>query len=806
MIKFLFQANDKRSAAFTLSTMGQIYMRLFDYKNSLASFEQCLDLMNDVAPANFIDVYRQYGYMGDVYLSMGREKDAERMYDDHLTSAKRDGNVGEEARALMELGSLWQYRGNMENAGRQFLSAHKLSRQCRDRTLEMHLCGHLCQICSSLRSFNAARRWSEKQLQLALVLRDAVGESKACSNLGYVEFQRGNVENAKKIFQRQLDVAKSTCGGGGDKSLLLKAYRNLGLCNAHLKLIRDAIECHTIELSLAKETNDKTSECVAHGYLAALHQSIAADDQTASTTAETHLQCHWALAKESNNAKTESLALRNVGKFYSKSESYERSVEYFEKFLMLAQERNDVDAEKEACRELGIVHRTTGRYREAVRYFDQELALAKDLRDHRTMARAYCDLGLARAALNEFDEAMECQKYFLALAHISHESEMKLQALHNIGDVLLKRNKYSVALKIFCKQLNLAKVCKLRSYEAMAYGKIGESYDFLNKFDRSRQCYGEQLRIARDVDDVGQQFDAYGRLADHFRRQKNVASAVHAYENQIELARTTKNVDGELAALKNLCDLCRDSNMFDDATRYLQERVKFLSKSTSPRRCSSFKRALFDLATCYQLTDNVVDALKIYDEHLTTVKSTDDDVEMAACMREYGRLWFKVGNFRRADECFSISYDLLQSTRGGDPCKLCDVRLDSICCDVALKQFDLAIEKTKDVLNFCRKISLVRCEIQILLAYARVLLLIDDAATAMNVAKEALALSRRVDDVEFQCSCMSFFGRMKILDDDLFGARNYFQQIFDISTKRNADKWKIYGLQRLGNLWLYFGH
>lgn len=72
-----------------------------------------------------------------------------------------------------------------------------------------------------------AKKWHERQLDMALGTRDKVGEGRACSNLGIVYQLLGEHNAALKLHQAHLNIAKAF----QDRAGMGRAFGNMG--NAH---------------------------------------------------------------------------------------------------------------------------------------------------------------------------------------------------------------------------------------------------------------------------------------------------------------------------------------------------------------------------------------------------------------------------------------------------------------------------------------------------------------------------------------------------------------------------------------------
>ncbi|TAE95036.1 MAG: tetratricopeptide repeat protein [Runella slithyformis] len=56
--------------------------------------------------------------------------------------------------------------------------------------------------------YNQAKKWHEKQLEMALAARDKIGEGRACSNLGIVYQLLGEHDHALKLHQAHLSISR----------------------------------------------------------------------------------------------------------------------------------------------------------------------------------------------------------------------------------------------------------------------------------------------------------------------------------------------------------------------------------------------------------------------------------------------------------------------------------------------------------------------------------------------------------------------------------------------------------------------
>lgn len=69
-----------------------------------------------------------------------------------------------------------------------------------------------------------AKKWHERQLDMALSTRDRIGEGRACSNLGIVYQLLGEHDAALKLHQAHLNITRAL----QDRAGMGRAYGNIG--------------------------------------------------------------------------------------------------------------------------------------------------------------------------------------------------------------------------------------------------------------------------------------------------------------------------------------------------------------------------------------------------------------------------------------------------------------------------------------------------------------------------------------------------------------------------------------------------
>jgi tetratricopeptide (TPR) repeat protein len=100
--------------------------------------------------------------------------------------------------------------------------------------------------------------------------KHVAGKFRALGNIGDCLLRFGEADEAIKMHQRQLNLARQA----SDRSLEAAAYGALGVAHRATRNLDKALGFHTQELTLRQEAADLRGECRAHGNLGAVHMAL----------------------------------------------------------------------------------------------------------------------------------------------------------------------------------------------------------------------------------------------------------------------------------------------------------------------------------------------------------------------------------------------------------------------------------------------------------------------------------------------------------------------------------------------------
>lgn len=144
----LLKIDDKTTTVSALSALGRLYASIFDNENALESYQQCLNFIEQLPPGQIseMEIAREKSNMGGVYLAVRQFELASECYQFHLSIAEQYEDTIEQAKALANLGSVFQAQFRFEEAVSHVGKALKLAKFAKDKPFEGRLCGQLSTI------------------------------------------------------------------------------------------------------------------------------------------------------------------------------------------------------------------------------------------------------------------------------------------------------------------------------------------------------------------------------------------------------------------------------------------------------------------------------------------------------------------------------------------------------------------------------------------------------------------------------------------------------------------------------------
>nr|CAD7423629.1 unnamed protein product [Timema monikensis] len=402
-------------------------------------------------------------------------------------------------------------------------------------------------------------------LAIAHMVKHLPGKFRALGNIGDVLIKMGEVEEAVKMYQRQLSFARQS----HDRGMEAAAYGALGLGHRLLRRFDKALGYHTQELTLRQEMGDLKGECRAHGNLGAVHMSLGN-----YTNAMKCYQEQLERAKELKDNAVEAQAFGNLGIARLNMAHYEDAIGYLEQQLATLEQLSTPTATLDKGRafgNLGDCYDALGDFEEAVKCHEQHLAISLKLKSSRDQERAYRGLGHSHKCLGNLQQALVCFEKRLVVAHELNSPNSKASAYGELGHIHSTLGNFEQAISCLEHQLTIARELKDKVAEADAACGLGAVYQQMGEYSTALQYHQADLDTAEELGLAALQGRACGNLGTVHESLGNFEEAVRYQEQHLSVAAQTNDKLAKTMAYSSLGRIHHALGNTSQAVAYLQQ-------------------------------------------------------------------------------------------------------------------------------------------------------------------------------------------------------------------------------------------
>ncbi len=227
---------------------------------------------------------------------------------------------------------------------------------------------------------------------------DLKKEAKIFLNLGSLDNERGDIEDAKKSFLLSLKIAEEI----KDTSLIISAKGNLGNCYLNTGKYEKAIQNYTEVIKIAEEINNKRVAAIGYGALANLYLS-----KHDYNKALKYYQISENRFKELNNPNGIALSLMNMATVLSNMEKYKIAVSKYKKANMLFKKTNNRLNSAKCLSGIAKINLKLKNYKQSVFYETEALKTYKKLDAKMDISYAYDMIATSYINLKQYKTAVQ---------------------------------------------------------------------------------------------------------------------------------------------------------------------------------------------------------------------------------------------------------------------------------------------------------------------------------------------------------------------------------------------------------------
>ncbi|MFI5778326.1 ATP-binding protein [Nocardia sp. NPDC051570] len=391
-----------------------------------------------------------------------------------------------------------------------------------------------------------ALAWMRAERANLLACLDRTAESDPARMIAFTEVMVGLLDRdgpwpfASRLHRRAAEAA----GRCGDNLAEANALNNLGTLQWQTGDYEQAADLYRQALTLYRDLDNRLGEANAVSNLGVVCQ-LSGDYKQA---ADLHRQA-LARYRDLGNQRGQANALNNLGVVHQPLGDYEQVVDLLQQALVCYRDIGDRYGEAHALGNLGLVRHATGGYEQAASVLQDALTRYRGIGYRQGEARALHYLGLVRRETGNYEQAAELHRQALTGYRDVGHRHGEAEALTSLGYVARETGDYEQAAELLQQALALNQELGGRRKQADTLGNLGLLHERTGEHRRAADLHRQALTLYRDVSDVlgqAEELNGIGRVS---LATGELNEALTAFTDALDLAR---EIGGQLEQARAL--------------------------------------------------------------------------------------------------------------------------------------------------------------------------------------------------------------------------------------------------------------
>lgn len=332
-------------------------------------------------------------------------------YDESFRCSKKILNLNKfdsiniwRARALNNIGFIYEIRGNFNRALNNYREALKIDNQIQNINDKQSHLNNIASLYEKQGIYQKSLRLFKQALSISISLKDKRGEATYLNNIGMIYNNLGKYQDALKYVNNSLRIRKLFGDLWGEGMCL----NNVGIIYKSQGLFPNALSKYETALKIFENLGD--------------------------------------LSKKANT-------IRNIGQIYYANGNYPKALECYIKSLKINKKLQYLPKINLDLNEIGTICYQKKEYSKALIYFKESLEISLKLNLQKDIARAFNNIGAIYKDLNKYDESLKFMKKSVIInKKLGNSNEVALR-YNNIGFLYEIQGNHEIALKFYNKAL-----------------------------------------------------------------------------------------------------------------------------------------------------------------------------------------------------------------------------------------------------------------------------------------------------------------------------------------------------------------
>jgi len=232
--------------------------------------------------------------------------------------------------------------------------------------------------------YNEAMRYYEQSLKTNEALRDRAGISASMHNIGAIHQDRGEYDKALHCFEESLKTKEAL----GDRAGISMSLHQIGMVHQRRGDYDKALHYYEQSHKTLEALGDRAGMANSHGQMGILLQARG-DYEGALKEYGQALDVFQALGDRAGVSKS----LHNIGMVHQDRGDYEQALHCYEQSLKTDEALGDRAGISQSLHQISMVHQQRGDYDKALHYYEQSRKTLEALGDRAGMASSHGQLG-----------------------------------------------------------------------------------------------------------------------------------------------------------------------------------------------------------------------------------------------------------------------------------------------------------------------------------------------------------------------------------------------------------------------------
>lgn len=367
-----------------------------------------------------------------------------------------------------------------------------------------------------------ARVYAENALQLARMVENHEGKSRALYNLGKAQFSLFEYDSAVKNYQlaREFEISRGNDSLVSDLSYLMgKAYFEINDYNAALNYILKSIEAEQ-----KFNRPQKMISCIQ--FLGSVYYALG-NYQSSLVSYKRAAD----IAQNVNNIQDLADISNRMGIVYNDLGSFEKALEYYLKSLKLVEELQDKQGIARTLNNIGIVYYEWGNKEKALEFYQKSLKMEEELGNRLGIGDSYNNIGIVYGDWDQNELAIKYYGNAIEIYEEFRDNEGTADVMNNLGESYFAMGNYEKAFEYLTKSLEIEKKLGNKYGMAQSYHTLGSSYFELSDLNKAIEFNLKSFAISDSLNLSALLVDNYDLFYKIYEKKKNYALALENFRN-----------------------------------------------------------------------------------------------------------------------------------------------------------------------------------------------------------------------------------------------------------------------------------